>query len=645
MIFKKEFSLFVFLLFMQVHLFAQANEQTQKRKLDSLKRELRLAKHDTDRIKQRYWIGVAEPIDRISYWDSLLGEAEGKQFFSLHFKLHIRMIELFMKQSDIQNAEIMGKKVLAFAEQRKDKGQIKQSMNFLMGIYRNQSNYERLLNMIYKGIAFAEKEKDSVLLIDFTSTLGGYYFDSKQLEKGLSIHLKCLDMSRKINYEFGIVSNLVDVGSDYIALNQRAKSVPYYLESLKYVYLFPNTVYELQTYSSVAAAYLFLDKHDSAYFYANKAYVLAQKLEMDQAIASSEATLANVYYEMGKPDLSEKHALHALEISKQCDFFIQIPELLKILDKIYIERGDYQSAYNIKSEYVIIQDSITNKDMRKKALEKEFAYNLEKKQNENKLLTQQNLIQSLKLNQNRYLLFGAILLLLLVVLFAYTLNQRKKKDAIYKRILLEQRLLRAQMSPHFIFNSLNSIQQLVMLGQNYPAEQYLGKFAKLIRSLLERSIEDYISIKDEAEMLHDYIQMESLRFKDSFTYKISIDEKIDTERFRIPHLMLQPFVENAIWHGLMPKANDRFVAIRFEYDSPKTVRCIVEDNGIGREASKKNESVFKAKSLALSLIQQRMALIRKTYNKHVRLELFDLYDRAGKSEGTRVEILLPIVYL
>ncbi|MGL4599324.1 MAG: tetratricopeptide repeat-containing sensor histidine kinase [Bacteroidia bacterium] len=559
--------------------------------------------------------------------------------------MYRRITALFNKNDDSQNVERICKEWLLFAESKKDKKQIVKSMTLLSNAYRNQSKYEQLLSITYKGIAFAENERDSILLVDFMSTLGGYYNDSKEVDKALALHLKCLEMSRKINYGFGISSNLVDVGSDYIALNQQAKSVPYYLENLSYVYLFPNTVYELQTYNSAATAYSYIGQYDSAYYYSNKAYELGLKLEMNEAIASAESTLAEIYYAMGKTDLAEKHALQALELSKKSDFFIQIPDLLKLLDKIYVGRGDYKSAYKIKSEFVMIQDSITNKDTRKKALEKEFAYNLEKKQNENKLLTQQNLIQSLKLNQNRYTILGAILLLFLVVLIAYTFAQRRKKNVIYKRVLLEQRLLRAQMNPHFIFNSLNSIQQLVMLGQNYPAEQYLGKFSKLIRSLLEHSIEDYISVKDEADMLHDYIQMESLRFKDSFSYKISIDEKIDTARFRIPHLMIQPFVENAIWHGLMPKANDRLVTIRFEYDSPKTIRCVVEDNGIGRVESKKNESVFKAKSLALSLIEQRLSLIRKTHNKNAHVVLTDLYNKEGKSEGTQVAIVLPIVYL
>jgi LytS/YehU family sensor histidine kinase len=172
---------------------------------------------------------------------------------------------------------------------------------------------------------------------------------------------------------------------------------------------------------------------------------------------------------------------------------------------------------------------------------------------------------------------------------------------------------------------------------------YLSKFARLIRDLLESNTKENIVVKEEADILRRYMEMEALRFKKSFTFSVTVDEKISQEQDHIPHMMLQPFIENAIWHGLLPKNGERNLVVAFEAAHNKTIRCIIDDNGIGRAASMKKEATFKKKSLALSFINQRIRLMRKTLKVDCSVDIIDKTNAAGESTGTKVVIVLPVL--
>jgi ligand-binding sensor domain-containing protein/putative methionine-R-sulfoxide reductase with GAF domain len=203
--------------------------------------------------------------------------------------------------------------------------------------------------------------------------------------------------------------------------------------------------------------------------------------------------------------------------------------------------------------------------------------------------------------------------------------------------------LRLQMSPHFLFNALNSIQQIILSGNDAGATKYLSKFSRLLRLVLQHSDREKISLKEEVETLGLYLELESLRFEDSFVYEISFDKGMDADEIKIPTLLVQPFVENATWHGLLHKEGSRKLTVQFSEDHHDNLICIVEDNGIGREASQKiyNKELHSGKGLAVA--EERI----KTFNEqHAQKSFFvieDLYDSSGTANGTRVKISLPLI--
>jgi LytS/YehU family sensor histidine kinase len=205
--------------------------------------------------------------------------------------------------------------------------------------------------------------------------------------------------------------------------------------------------------------------------------------------------------------------------------------------------------------------------------------------------------------------------------------------------------LRLQMNPHFLFNALNSIQQMILANEEMVATRYLSRFSKLLRAVLVHSDHESITLKEEMEIIMMYVELESVRFKDSFTYSITCDDSIEAEEIKIPTLLIQPFVENAIWHGLMHKEGDRHLLVSFS-EKVDFIECIIEDNGVGRKnaaALKQttgNGKPHKSKGIAVS--EERLKSLKNSFGTSGSIRINDLVSANGKSLGTQVVINFPI---
>ncbi|MFZ1798836.1 MAG: histidine kinase [Chitinophagaceae bacterium] len=207
--------------------------------------------------------------------------------------------------------------------------------------------------------------------------------------------------------------------------------------------------------------------------------------------------------------------------------------------------------------------------------------------------------------------------------------------------------LRSQMNPHFIFNALNSIQQYILTGNVDDANKYLSKFSRLQREILNQSDKHFISLEKEIEMLTLYLQLERLRFDKGFDFEIIVDEEIDVSEIKIPPMMMQPFVENSIWHGLMSQEKDKKILVEFIVQSENILLAKIKDNGIGRTAAAKLKELNTAKihypSRGLSLITERLRILQQQYNKPFGASISDITDHAGNILGT--EVILSIYIL
>lgn len=233
----------------------------------------------------------------------------------------------------------------------------------------------------------------------------------------------------------------------------------------------------------------------------------------------------------------------------------------------------------------------------------------------------------------------------------YFLISRARKEARIKAEFehqlseIQMQALRAQMNPHFLFNSLNSIKYFAISKSKDETAAYLSKFAMLVRAILNNSKEKTISLNDELEALRLYIEIEHLRLEGKFDYEINIDNNIRTKQVQIPPMILQPYVENAIWHGLMHKDGKGLLRVEVK-DMGRQIQCVIEDNGIGRvkSAEMRKAQVDHRKSVGMQITGDRIALINRMYHIDTRVDVIDLYKPDGMAAGTRVVIHIPLIH-
>ncbi len=228
------------------------------------------------------------------------------------------------------------------------------------------------------------------------------------------------------------------------------------------------------------------------------------------------------------------------------------------------------------------------------------------------------------------------------------IRAREKEKTHVNKLLAEFQLtaLRAQMNPHFIFNAINSIQSFVLLNNSQEAYNYLAKFSRLIRMVLNNAQDRYILLEQELSMLNLYVELEQLRFSSKFEYHLQLDPSIDDSQIHIPSMMFQPYVENAIWHGLMNLSGDMpgVLTITIRLAGEHLLVCI-EDNGIGREKAKLLSRKFSHTSLGMELSRQRVELMSNMpAAEKSSVRVIDLYDNSGRATGTRVEVTVPVSY-
>jgi hypothetical protein len=243
------------------------------------------------------------------------------------------------------------------------------------------------------------------------------------------------------------------------------------------------------------------------------------------------------------------------------------------------------------------------------------------------------------------ILFIAAVITILFFLRVRAIKQKER--VIMKRNVemaeMEMKALRSQMNPHFIFNSLNAIQHFILKSDAPSASKYLNKFAKLIRMILNNSEKSTVSVREEVDALKLYLELEQLRFENKFDYTVEIDRDLDADYFEIPAMLLQPYVENAVLHGLNPKEGKGLLEVRIKSDNNYIV-CSVIDNGIGRQKSEllKRDRLQKHESLGTKITNTRLELLNRIHNSEMNVVVKDLYSNDGTAAGTRVDVYVPI---
>ncbi|WP_249041578.1 tetratricopeptide repeat-containing sensor histidine kinase [Aequorivita lipolytica] len=322
------------------------------------------------------------------------------------------------------------------------------------------------------------------------------------------------------------------------------------------------------------------------------------------------------------------------------------------LSEIYRDIGEFDKATESYQRYVEVVDELYVKKEQEISQAARFTKEITLKQN--RIVSLEN---DRKLNESRYklafenqeliernskiqkwVIISLAIIVLLLFFAAYTQYKNVKQQKFANNVLA-LKSLRSQMNPHFIFNALNSVNSFIAVNDERAANKYLTDFSLLMRSVLENSEEDFISLEKEIELLELYVKLEHFRFKDKFDYRFSVDKNINLNEFVIPPMLLQPYVENAVWHGLRYKEEKGLLEINFRKIDSKTVKITILDNGIGRAKSEefKTENQKKQKSKGMGNTQKRIAILNEMYKDKIVVKVENVFEN---NEGTKVELIL-----
>ncbi|MGC6432484.1 MAG: histidine kinase [Jejuia sp.] len=333
------------------------------------------------------------------------------------------------------------------------------------------------------------------------------------------------------------------------------------------------------------------------------------------------------------------------EAETKADLVVQ-KDATRKLSEVFETTGDFTKALKAYQDYVGLVDKLYVKKEQEISQSARFSKDLVTKQNRiNSLESDRELSESkylLTIEQAKrqkviiYSLIGGLFLLLLVafLMFKYIRQQRLANN------LLALKSLRSQMNPHFIFNALNSVNSFIASNDERTANKYLTDFSKLMRAVLENSEEDFIPLEKEIELLRLYTQLEHFRFQDKFDYAIEVDEAIKVENFVIPPMLLQPYIENAVWHGLRYKKEKGKLNIALKQKQEDEIEIIITDDGIGRKKSKalKTANQRKQNSKGMGNIKKRVAILNDMYKDKVDVSVEDFKDE--EDTGTKVVVTL-----
>ncbi|MEZ4792217.1 MAG: tetratricopeptide repeat protein [Gelidibacter sp.] len=562
-------------------------------------------------------------------------------------------------------------------------------------VYSNRSEFNKSIQCNDQAYAYFSKVKDSALMARVLNSTGIYYMNLSENTKSLKSFQESLNIYEKLglqqNVEYG--NTLNNIGLLYKNLEKLTVSADYYQRALvvfraaNYNYAIANTLGNLavvndllnnpskaiellneslsiykeignergiaSSMSNLAIANTALSKFDEALEYLNQTKAMYQKWNDDANLAIINNAIGETYMTMSSKgalpasvgyDTAVQYFNKALYHSKQAKSIRQEQDSYENLSQTWYKQGNYKKAYEAKERSIVLKDSMFSMEKKEEIVRMEEQFRFDKETSELKAKNEkEQALGMAEIKRQKVIKNGSIIggTALLCSLFFWFVTYKRKRDAISQKkeaefnttvANTELKALRAQMNPHFIFNSLNSINDFISKNDAESAQNYLTKFAKMMRRTLESSNQKEITLEDDLKLLELYLQIEAIRLQHKFTYDIKVDEGLDKENTLIPPLILQPFIENSIWHGISNKEGKGHIVIEIKKQDDMML-CSVDDDGVGRrpiiEASDKH-------SMGVDITKSRIDILNKLKKTNGTMRIID------KREGVRVEILLPL---
>ena len=536
-------------------------------------------------------------IDKIpSLNQQLLAEATAQKNISKEIRAYSNFGMYYCENNEVAQAEFYFEKGLALALQSKDD-------KLISAIYNNYSllyvsnNLEKSFGLLSNALAYSTKANYLPFMCRQYNNLAN---NLSIIEPQNPLVLEYLEKGTSIAQEIGdwneVVMGCIKIAEYYKNKQEYANALNYLDRVEKLILQIENLYYEAIRYDVYGQVYLEMKVYEKTIFYAKKALNLYQKISLSDKIAYAHHILGAAYLHLNELDNALHHLTKAKEICLKIAI-MRVPSINEQMIALALKTNDYATAFALSQETLITREKYLSEEKRKEVAKYQIKFETERKEREN--------------------------------------------------VELKLKALRSQMNPHFIFNTLNAIQSFVAKNDNIKAMKFIAKFAQLMRQILNGSDVQFISIDREVEFIRNYMSIEQARFDGSFEFEINIDEEIEPDLMQIPPMILQPYIENAILHGMKGIENGK-ITVSFDIDDKEeSLVCTVEDNGIGRKKAQelKQNLTNTHQSMGTRVTEERLAALNKELATEVSVKYEDLMDKNGNSLGTKLVILLPLQYI
>ncbi len=516
----------------------------------------------------------------------------------------------------------------------------------IAAVYNTQGKYLEALNYLKKCLVVFRENGDKRGVALTCYNMSASYYELQEYEKTLSYLDEALQIARKLKNNGMITSCLINKGAVYADLKEFPKALDFMKKSIKISKEMNNETELSAGYFQLGSLYILMEQPEMAIKNNMKSLEISTRLDDKVYICHSSINLSRSFIALESYSEALQYALKGKKIADDLALLTQQKLATEALSTIYNKTGNYKKAFENHQLFKELNDSLFNKENIQKLTALEYEYKYQKERDSLKI-NELQLTKTITDTTNdlrkskRNLLYGIIIFLVAALLMGsiiFFLKLRNEK-AKTQNAIVAQKLLRSQMTPHFIFNSLSVLQGMILHKEEKNSVAYLSKFSKLLRTILENSRHKTVLLSEELAAIDDYMVLQNLDEIPPYKYILTVAPEINTSTLKIPPMLIQPFIENAIEHAFPYKKENKKITVTLSFENEKLI-CIIEDNGIGinieNQSTKKNAH---KNSLATTITSERLKTLSKDLKKEGSITIKN--KKSLGAEGTLVTLVIP----
>lgn len=522
------------------------------------------------------------------------------------------------------------------------------------GYYANNQLEEALQQyQQHNKIAVAQKDETSATKSKFK--IAEIQNKTGKSNKAISAYEEIAQKEERKGNQEGVTEANKRIGEIYQSKKQNKQALDYYKKAQEAAETEQDAEKLSEINENISSVLKDDKKYEEELVVRKKTLEFSKESKKPEVENKENLAIGNTYLDMNQSQAAIPYLQRSIEISDKLGKLQEKGEALRALSEAYKQQKKFEKAMQTFQKYLTIKDSMIKE--KEQELEEMLSTNIALTQKQKKIdflekdmelnrqtisaLTHEKIAQEERMSRQRTIIYALGIGIILIVIASYLLYKNIQKRRIANQ-LLALKSLRSQMNPHFIFNALNSVNAFISKNDEKSANKYLSDFSKLMRMVMENSQYEFVPLAQEINLLKLYLSLEHFRFQDKFDYDFQVDESIDTEQYEVPPMLIQPYIENAIWHGLRYKEEKGYLSIHIKSDGQKGILILIEDDGIGRTRSLalKTANQQNTKSTGIKNTVGRISLVNELYQKNIKLEISDS-DLSQQDTGTKVSIKLP----